>query len=370
MLSLMAALAVARQATENISTMDLPNPKGGPPRTELYWRPDDRLNPPKLSPKSFGVGDLKQRWEFDFDVLGFGIFPDSKGGAQKRARFFVYEQERKPKNDMAIAVTRMLLRLWEHLRDDLKMEHSRLTDRQCVDVYLCWAGPAGGEQLFERDPDLATTLTVNTIYIYDIPSFTDPVEMAREVAHEYGHATMPPVGGFKTPEEWGNGYFGEKMYLLYMRDELMAGKLGPEDAMGATGPQIDAWVKQHVDPLVSAAAGGPPDVAAMTSTGPHAMNAYMGLLLYCDELLPTPVFSQILAFMKSTDPKDIPPVIQMAIDRFPVIPLKIPSNLVGRAIWVPVSGAKVVGAKVVQTKDGWAEIKPTGGEIKLVNPPP
>ena len=398
MLPLVAALALAQQDLVNISTTDLLNPAHGPSRSEIWFRPEVRLDPPKQSPKEFGVGDLRQRWEFDFGMLGYALLPD-KNGVARLARFYVYEQERKDKNDIAFSVTRMLLRLWEHLYYDLRLDHSVKYDRKCVDVYLCWGGPPGGQQLsdidrqnrpplgeeiadkgeqaYAKDPQLKTSLPVNTIYIYDIPTFTDPVEMAREVAHEYGHATMPPVGGFKTPEEWGNGYFGEKLFLIYMRDQLLAGKLKPEDAMGATGPQLDAWVKHNVDPLVAAASVGPPDMASLGSIGQHGMNAYMGLLLYCYEILPQPVFTYLMSIMTppvdrggTYAPADIPPLIQLAIDHAREIPLRVPPGLAGKPIWVPVSGAKVVGASVLQKKDGWAQIKPTGGELKLVNPSP
>jgi hypothetical protein len=362
-IALLAALALGQDVV-NIHQVALPNPFGGNSRLTVWFEPEARLDPPKYSPKLFGIEPDKAPLEFDYSNVGLVHVP---GEPDLRARFFVYEQQRKQKDDIAFPVTDMLLRLWEYNFFHLNLDHNEKYVLRCVDVYLCWGGSPGGEQLFDIDKSFKGNQYVNTIYIYDLPSFNKPIEMAREVAHEYGHATLPVVGGFKNPEDWGNGYLGEKLFLTYMRDELAKGQLKPEDAMGATAADLDTWVKANVDPLVVKAASSPPNLELLGGTGQASMNAYMGLVLYCSQIFPDEVFQQVLSLMKSPDAKDIPPMILLAIDRSQEISLKIPSSLEGKPIWVPISTAKVQGATVVSTKDGWALIKPTG-TVKLINP--
>ncbi len=368
MLTLVAALVLGQQSIVSYSKTLLPNPFGKLSRLMVQFDPENRLPRPQLSPKKFGLGEDRQPFEFDFST--FGLAHIDGDDTTLHCRFRVYEQERKQKNDVAFAVTEMLLRLWEYNYNRLKLDHSPLYDDQMVDVYLCWGGTAGGEQLFDIDPSLARNQKVNTIYIYDLPSFTDPVEMAREVAHEYGHASLPAIGGFNTPEDWGNGYLGERLFLTYLRDELAKDELKPQDAMGATAPELDKWVQKNVDPLVVASASSAPDLNVLGGTGPKAMNAYMGLMLYCSQLLPPTVFQRSLRLTGSQSAKDIPDAVVMAVEEPDTFTMKVPKILAGKAIWIPVSKARIEGASVISSKRGWALVKPTGSTITLKNQPP
>jgi hypothetical protein len=360
MLTLLAAALALQQGPSMIQQVTLPEPDGEPSRLMMQVRVNE-LESPKLSPKRFAPGN--QRWTFPWMIGGYArTSPDSE---QFALRFRVFSQEREEGRDPARAVQRMLLRLWTFNYDRLLLEHSPAYNRGIVDFYLCIGGRAGGEQLFDVDDEGGIPRKVNTVYLYSLETFTDPVEMAREVAHEYGHATLPAVGGFETPEDWGNGYLGEKLYLLWLQRGMASGRFRPEDAMGATEAQLRAWVKRNVEPLVTATAVEGPNAAALAGKGQRAMDAYLGLALYAAEVLPERVFARSMRLIGSTSAKDYPNGIVLAAEEPERYQLTIPEYLKGRAIWIPLGKGRIDGAKVLKRNGAWAQISPGAGPVTV-----
>ncbi|MDH7568886.1 MAG: hypothetical protein QHJ73_04810 [Armatimonadota bacterium] len=74
----------------------------------------------------------------------------------------------------------------------------------------------------------------------------DPVELLRQAAHEFGHAALPPVGPLQSPEEWGNGFLGEALYLRWL-SRASAGSDPP-----APPEELGAYVRHQIDPLARA----------------------------------------------------------------------------------------------------------------------
>jgi hypothetical protein len=77
-----------------------------------------------------------------------------------------------------------------------------------VDIWLCEGGNVGGEQVGRN------------IYIYQIEKGREEVELIREVAHEWGHHIIPPIGPYEEPEEWANGCIGERLLLKLLLNNL------------------------------------------------------------------------------------------------------------------------------------------------------
>jgi hypothetical protein len=77
-----------------------------------------------------------------------------------------------------------------------------------VDIWLCEGGDVGGEQVGRN------------IYFYQIEKGREEVELIREVAHEWGHHIIPPIGPYEEPEEWANGCIGERLLLKLLLDNL------------------------------------------------------------------------------------------------------------------------------------------------------
>lgn len=344
----MVSLAVA--LTLAVETLVLPAFDGVAPSATVQWTPGILLRP-KISPSQ------KQEYYFETDGL-----VDLEGGVR---RFRIFSQTEQTHAKLSRKVARELLRIWQLNYGRFGLDHAVRYNKQLVDVYLCETGEAGGEQLFGLDPD--SRKDVNAIFIYDLKSFTDPLEMAREVAHEYGHATLPPVGGYKEGESWINGDLGEMVYLRALRDEMKAGRLVGEDVMDVALSDLGKWVSTEVDPLVTKAALASPgtQLALPTFLG---RGAYLGLAAYSQTLLPAKVWRRSLTLFASTHAVDFPSAIVDAVAESNVdVILSIPANLRSSAIWIPFKNKNLLRLKVLARVDGWVKVNPGGASsIRLI----
>ena len=371
---ILTALAAATFQQGEFRQLNLPNPN------ITVRQPLARLEPAKLSPKLFDGN----RWEFDWITWGFG---NITGGGEQQLRIRVFSQERKEEGDKAPLVARMVMQLWNKTFRTLKFDHPNQFNSGIVDFYLCFGGEPGGEQLFGEEilPNRPQPVKVNTIYIYQLHSFKEPVEMAREVAHEYGHAILPGIGGFKQPEVFSNGYLGEKLFLKWMRDGIAASRsnpdaptsLSPLDAMGAPLERLDAWVTANVDPLVKQAATRYPD-GKLINESRGGMDAFLGLALYMESAFPPALFTRSLAYVRdahgaATDnrpPTDYPEKILAAAAEMEQIAMSVPPSLKGvKSIWIPLGKGQISGGTVLTRREGWAEVAPLLPTITIKNPP-
>jgi hypothetical protein len=360
-LCLSTALAIAQASSQLDKGALLTDPVTKQPSSRLIEF-TAKLSPPKIAPRTFGPDH--QQWTFDWHAAAYGA-----ESGRELLRFMVFSQERSDDHDRGEMVAQMLARLWEYNYHSLNMDHSSMFGNGRIDVYLCWKGLAGGEQLFDSDPQYGSRPEkVNTIYIYDLNSFTSPVEMAREVAHEYGHATLPAIGGYTEPENWANGYLGERVFLRHISEMMSNNLLGPDDAMGASAAQLKVWVSANVEPLVARAAASGPNMSQLENRSKAGMDSYMGLALYVDTVLPEKVFSRSMELVGSTDAKDYPDAIVLAAEEPDRYTLRIPRYLAGKPIWIPVGDhAKVFGATIARRNGDWAVINPGPGSITVVN---
>lgn len=320
------------------------------------------LEVPKISPK--------HEWEFQFVSSGFARRP---GTDQFNLRLRVFAQIRKedPMQDVALHMTRMLLRLWDMNFHRLRLDHAEKFHLRSVDVYLCFGGEAGAEQLFTYDSEgEGSPRPANNIYFYEITSFTNPIEMAREVAHEYGHATLPPIGGFTAPENWANGDVGERLYLTWLRDLVAAGKANHMDTMGATLEQLNTYVAQKVTPLVVKIGTAGPNLALLGQSSKEAFMEYVGLTVYAGVTLPRPMFARSLGLsLGSNKATDYAKRILEAASESRTWSPTIPTSLKGKTIWLPVGPGKVTGGKALANKSGWVKVQPTAAKVTITNPP-
>lgn len=351
----MTALAVAAALLPILAAADqdrvtraleLKNPEGGESRL-LLMLPDRRVEPPKRSPL--------HPWDFEWLVGGLAYRPATD---DKRLRFRVFSQMRRAENDEAPRVARLLMRLFDFNDRFLGFDHSLAYNNQIIDVYLCFGGKAGAEQRFTDDVNSGRATKANTIHVYDVRSFTDPLEMAREVAHEYGHATLPAHGPFKGPEEWPNGDLGERLYLRWLLQEISANRLQPDDAFGVSLEGLKAYVAEHVTPLARKAAVEGPAVSNREAAG---FDAYLGLALHCDQILPKPVFARALV-LAPPEPEGFPAAVAEAVAERDEVGLR----LAGRdPVWVPLGSCRLVGGQVVSRKGAWAKVKPTADAVRI-----
>jgi len=322
----------------------------------------DPFEPPFLSPKKFGIP--AKPWEFSWISRSLPFLAQNN---QYELRFRVFSQEKKENNDLGLKTNRMLTALWGEMFTRAKTDHSIQYNGRIIDVYLCWGGQAGGEQRFDVVPRGTEKTNVNTIYIYDVNSFTDPMEMAREVAHEYGHAVLPAIGGYTAPENWANGFLGEKVFLSWVREGLAEGRLTPEDSMGATKDQIDAWLNVHSNPLITAAAQVLPTAVSLKDPSAKGMDKYLGLALFANQVLPNSVFWHSMIYTGSTEAKDYPAALVVATAEPDQYEIKIPKFLADKPIWLPTGKGKVMGGKILKSQGSWVQIQAPEGTLTVKN---
>jgi hypothetical protein len=314
------------------------------------------LDAPKTAPKN-------RSWSFDYLVAGY--VPSKLNPGKSEVRFLCYSQ-RRPANDPALGVIQMLLRLWSFNRYRLKIDHAEgFADKQ-VHLYLCDKGEAGGEQRFGEDryidPETkrAVSVKVNTIYIYDMPTFVkDRTEMVREISHEYGHATLPPIGPFSKPEDWANGDLGERIYMRWLYEELVNRHIQRGDVLGATVDGLDRYLKKYSDPLIRAVALSGPNLAALGKKGQAAMDAYLGLAVYAERILPIQAFGRALMLTGSTKAPDFAKAIITAASESKWT-VRVPYGLERQKIWIPVGKSRVQGATVLSRKGDWVQVQAVG----------
>lgn len=320
---------------------------------------DAKLTTPKQSPR--------HGWKFDYMVAGYGRAAGPP--ASFAMRFRVYSESPLSEGNPAEGVARMLLRLWDFNVQRLKLDHADAYGDRVIDVYLCKGGKAGGEHRFDVEERDGRRIPVSTIYVYDIASFKQPIEMAREVAHEYGHATLPPVGGFETPEDWANGYLGEKLYLSWLLGEMISKGLSPADAMGATIDDVDAFVRRNVRPLVARTLLNGPNTALLAQKGPAAMDAFLSLALYADAVLPQKAFARSLVLnQKQTALGYLSAVVEAAAESERWV---LNSNgLEGQSVWIPLGKGKLTGASGLKRQGDWVQIRVNEPTVTVTNPQP
>jgi len=215
---------------------------------------------------SFDADPTYGHWTFQRMLLAYDYDRQQRCW---RLRFRVIWQAAPGQEDarlhLAQDCARLLLRL-----DCFLQAYTGLTPRFTTDgvnnVWLTEKGAAGGETYDD------------SIYLYNVGVPRSPTEWVRELAHEYGHEVLPPVGGYTMPEWDANGYLGERLFLRWLlvnRD--------PADS--------DAWVRDldareitstRIDEVIRRFAALGPEAQDMAGTGKTAMDGFIGMACYLE----------------------------------------------------------------------------------------
>jgi len=316
------------------------------------------IRPAKTAPQ--GIADYR------YVVVGYGSDPILK--KQLGIRFRVYDTQNSEGGSRSEKASRLLLRLWDFNVQKLHLDHGN-NYRQVVDLYFSEEGKAGGEQRMDNELVQGGVHQVNTIYIYKFDEILKPIEMVREVAHEYGHASLPPAGGFKTPEDWANGYLGERLFMLWLFDAYRSGDITADDVFGCSLDDIGAYLRANVRPLVTKVIENGPDFKLLAGTGQEAMNEYMGLVLYAEGTYDKDSFIRSLQQAGETA-LGYEEAMHTALVGSEAWVMNT-ASFVGKKIWIPLGrGMLVSGGKVVQKNKNWAQIQVTEKQVKVKPPEP
>jgi hypothetical protein len=322
------------------------------PPTLLIGKPEGPLTPPRLCPK--------YRWEFPFRIPVY----ESGDGESRELRFEVFCQTVKRLPE-AEAVSRALTRLYELLKVRLKGEHPRSYQQRIV-VFLAEGGTAGAEQGVFEGPDSQGTLVLhNTLYIYHLESFANPVEKLREVAHEYGHAVLPPVGGFEKPESWANGLLGETLFLFWAEQELRAGRWKPEELFDVDPSALSEWVRKWALPLSDSVWLKGVNEHVLAGKGEQAMREYVGLALYLAEAFPE-ALPRALRVGGGTRAVDVLNGLFLALEERSEWKVLLPERHKGKPLWLPLpSGGEWRGGRVLKRSGKWVQVQPSSSGLVL-----
>ena len=124
----------------------------------------------------------------------------------------------------------------------------------------------------------------NNVYLYNLGDNRSSIEWIREIAHEYGHLAIPPVGGdYTAPEAWANGYIGERLMVRWLDDPSLAGQAAVEQDWGRTFSGYPNFKRILIDPALQTFEQHGLNRAWLARRDEAGMRYVIGLLLYVDQ---------------------------------------------------------------------------------------
>jgi len=227
--------------------------------------------------------------------------PASDGGETKYERRFLVCAADPDSLDFAKSVARMLLLLYGERHERLRDDHS--LSNPTVNVWLTERVESG------LSPDTGGEQFQNQIYLYNIHNQRSEVEWAREIAHEYGHYSLPAVSGFTAPEEWANGVLGERLYLKWIREDLRSGKLKPEEVPIVSPAQLDDYFIRSIWPHIRRIMREGVDAQILARPKADGMDYYTGLVMYLDTVYGTSALVDAIVDTRSAPNKVSPKAV-------------------------------------------------------------
>lgn len=176
-----------------------------------------------------------------------------------------------------------------------------------VNVWLARHGEPGAEE-FQKN-----------IYLFAIDQDRTPAEWVRELAHEYAHAFLPPVGEYVKPEKWANGYLGERLFLKWLLYDNGMGDVWTEPIDGA------AYVKSEVEPLRDRALNAGPTSPLLDQTDEAGMEHWIGQVLALEATHGPTVLRELLRNYQTPRPQGLPTYLGQVLQdlqpaQFPIEP--------------------------------------------------
>ena len=163
-----------------------------------------------------------------------------------------------------------------------------------VDVWLSRSGQAGGEAFGE------------SIYLFAVQEPRAPAEWLREIAHEYSHLMLPPVGRFESPEPWANGYLGERLFLKWLLQDN-----GREDLWGPrvqAGAFVAAQITPHRERFRELGPGSEPAARG----DEEGMLFYIGQMLVLEQSHGPAYLRSVISRVETPRPQNLGLAIQAA----------------------------------------------------------
>jgi len=239
---------------------------------------------PKYGPTSTAYTDQRYGgWTFNRMIVAYELEPETK---LWKLRFRIFWQDAPSRSaarrQLARSTAELLLRL-----SGLARAYGGFTPRFAADgvmnIWLAEKGQAGGEAVN------------NNIYLFEVGTPRAEAEWVRELAHEYGHSTLPMVGGYAQPEWGANGRLGERLFLRWLLRNPSPAEAHPWvkalNAAELKNTRIDAPIR------LFASLG--PHAPKLRETDATAMDGFVGLALYLEQAHGSAALSWALSNIKS-----------------------------------------------------------------------
>jgi hypothetical protein len=242
-----------------------------------------------------------------------------------------------------------------------------------IDVYLAKEGEAGAEQMFGYDSweldEQDRPTRKNMIYVYQADRVKRGIQLSRELAHEYGHAVLPIVGGYTAPESYANGDVGERIFLGWFRDDMRAGRVGLEDTVFTDQKALDTYYEAKVKPYVVEFAKNGPNPELLRQRDERAYWHYVAFSTYLARICPMKMYGRFVN-LNTKLAEDCLKAIESAAEEQLTWTVTIPAELEGKALMVPLVKGTVSNAKVLSRSGIWAKIQPVRGKVVTITNPP
>lgn len=304
-------------------------------------------------------------YRFPYVAAAYGSYP---GRPEYALKFRVYSEEPFAAGSKGEQIARYLILLWNLNVLELKLDHAERFNG-IVDVYLTSKGKAGGEQFFGTEDYPGGTRNVNVMYLYNYKNLGSNLELMRVLSHEYGHAAMPPFGGFKSPEEWANGHMGERLYMQWMMGNRLAGNVAERDMLMVTVDDLTKYLKNNVGRFVQRIMDRGPDLKLLGGTSAESMNEFLGLMMAAEGLLPRQTFVNSFLFAPKRTAMGYLEGLKQAIAETSGWQFNLGSRI-GKGTWIPTGKGTIKGAKVLERISIFAKVIPQEKIVTVYNPQP
>lgn len=204
--------------------------------------------------------------------------------ASQSERAFVIHYQRPGDEAFARRVASVMARLYWLGQDYLGVGPA---PGRYVNVWLSHHGEPGAEEHQTH------------IYLFAVDHDRAPAEWIRELAHEYAHIYLPPVGEYTAPEKWANGYLGERLFLKWLLLDNGMTDVWSEPVDGA------AYVANEVVPLRKRYLNAGPASPLVNRTDAEGMEFWIGQMLAVEAAHGPAVLRSLVKNYRTRQPQNV-----------------------------------------------------------------
>lgn len=245
-----------------------------------------------------------------------GVYAPTKSGELRQVVAVRHESADRA---LALRVARLAARLLRLHKDHVGQEATFPQGEELAEVWLSRVPAVNGTKI-------AGETRINQVYFYQVAEERAAILWARVIVHEWGHLTLPAARGYQEPEGDAAGFLGERVYLKWLQEDLVALPQKRDDFCEPEGVQL--YYSRQVEPLMARySAGGPSDKRLDLKTT-EGMDYYIGMALGADQTFGSKVLGFALYHTESVSPRALVTALQNGVFLQPELNVKLPA-------WVP-----------------------------------